>query len=670
MAKKGKAEATAEIPPELVILPTEPRQEKSVPSAEPIYTPEEPGKDDYQFAENGNAVYDRPKSSPYATTPYTLLIGSSEVRYTILEEYLRVYPKWIEGCITDSSQPDQLPIIDLTADVHEDVGHTLVHYLYTGTYQTLRLPGISGIGQRLADYKRSVLAYCVARNHRLEGLEKLAKLHITTSGASLLFFDLLDITADIYGELPPGEQWFVTFLKGTIDAAFKSDRKLFTRDAFLNRIGSNRRFNLVLVNSIVRNLTDSSGPKAKRSRSISRDWYCGWIRTSDVPNTEVELVMPVAADGELTSADKEPRATRTEIDAAEVEPPFVEEEPVTPEAEQYSAQEEPVSAEEEPFVTERRSSSVEKRGRNSKSRMVLTNQRDAAPSLHLSEIISDAEKAFTELPEATLKENRTSTDDDWVPLNLSAKKDKPRLKKFKKTTKKQVVEDPVADLPAAPEAEPVPVIENNLLDFPAAPEIELGPVVESGVDLPEAPALTADVGFGCGGSNSGELWRGFSLGGTKAKKEKTLDWPTAPPPADTADWCWPAAVNSSEEPQVEDVPMPQKKGKKKSKEHPIPPLLTEEDALILQKKDKKKGKKVAVSSPFSYDLPEIRAFSNKNLQNEGSAFSDEHLQNEGYEFSIEHLQNEGWKQCNSCRALLQQLSLLHKQDETLNGNLG
>ncbi|MCJ1377798.1 hypothetical protein MMC17_000894 [Xylographa soralifera] len=345
MVKKGKVEAVAESVPQPVIQPTEALHKASM---EPENTPAESGKGKCRFAETRNvAVHDRPTSSPYTTHPYTLLIGSSRVKYTILEDYLRFCPKWSEKCNFHS---DPLAIIDLTADVHDDAGHTLVHYLNTGTYQTLKLPGKSGIGQQLADYKTSVLVYCVARNHGLPGLETLAKLHVTASGESLPFFDLLDITAAVYGELPAGEQWFVTFLKSTIDAAFRSDRDLFRRDAFLNRIGDNRSFNLVLINSIVRNLTESNETTSKHSGPVSRQSSRGGIRASDFQNTTVELVIPVAAE-------KDPVATKADSLAAK-------EEHLAAKIERVFAKEEPIATKEDPLSAKWTSSSLQERGRS------------------------------------------------------------------------------------------------------------------------------------------------------------------------------------------------------------------------------------------------------------------------------------------------------------------
>ncbi|MCJ1434165.1 hypothetical protein MMC27_003532 [Xylographa pallens] len=457
MVKKGKVEAITEVVPEPQTI--EVLHEVGVNSMEPEQTPAESGKDKCRFAETRNvAVHDRPTSSPYTTHPYTLLIGSSRVKYTILEDYLRFVPKWSEKC---NFRSDPLPIIDLTADVHEDAGHTLVHYLNTGTYQTITLPGKSGIGQKLADYKTSVLAYCVARNQGLPGLEILAKHHVTVSGERLPFFDLLDITAAIYGDLPAGEQWFVTFLKSTIDAAFKSDKDLFRRDAFLNRIGDNRSFNLVLVNSIVRNLAESNKTTSKSSAPVSRQSSRDRIRASDFQNTTVELVMPVVTENDHFTANKERLAAETKS---------------------ILANEEPVATKEGPLFDNLRSTSVEKRGRSPGARSSFVNHPDTP--LYQSEGISYGETARMQQLEAIPKDDRTSTDDGCAPLDLSSKNVKPKVKKSKKIIKKKTDWDFV---PVPPAPEPIPVLE---------PEF----------GIVKAPAVTAEHGFGGWGSNAKMTW--------------------------------------------------------------------------------------------------------------------------------------------------------------------
>ena len=325
---------------------------------------------------------------PYTTHPYTLLIGSSRVRYTILEDYLRFVPKWSEKCNFHS---DPLPVIDLSADVHEDAGHTLVHYLNTGTYQTLTLPGKPGISQSLAEYKTSVLVYCIAKNHGLPDLETLAKLHVTASGECLPFFDLLDITAAVYEDIPAKEQWFLTFLKSTIDAAFRNDRDLFRRDAFLNRIGTNRSFNLVLVNSIVRNLAKNN-------------------------ETTVELVMP-------PTTELDPIAAEAKLESAE-------EERLAAEMEDSLSKKASVATKEDLFLTNWTSSALEQRGRSPEPHASAMNDPDT-PSSHQSEGMSGGETARTQPVDAAPKDDRTSIDDNCALPDLSTENVKPKVKKFK-----------------------------------------------------------------------------------------------------------------------------------------------------------------------------------------------------------------------------------------------
>jgi hypothetical protein len=63
-------------------------------------------------------------------------------------------------------------------DLDDDVGHTLVHYLYTGAYRTLKLRGVVQDIEKITEYKKSVLVYSAARTYGLNGLEMLAKTHM------------------------------------------------------------------------------------------------------------------------------------------------------------------------------------------------------------------------------------------------------------------------------------------------------------------------------------------------------------------------------------------------------------------------------------------------------------------------------------------------------------
>ncbi len=107
------------------------------------------------------------------TPAFTLSIGPSRIQYTVLQEFLRQCPELAHICRSNPwSRTIALPELD------EDIGHTLVHYLYTGTYQTLKPRDVSGEVERITGYKRNVHLYCAARTYGPGGLELLVKGNI------------------------------------------------------------------------------------------------------------------------------------------------------------------------------------------------------------------------------------------------------------------------------------------------------------------------------------------------------------------------------------------------------------------------------------------------------------------------------------------------------------
>ena len=505
-----------------------------------------------------------------------------------------------------------LPTIDLS-DVDEDVGHTLVHYLHTGTYQTLKLPGIPAIVQRLSEYKRSLRSYCVAKRYALNGLENLAKAHIDTSGKRIPFFDLLSITEELYGGVPSCDKWFVTFLENMIDAAFRTDKSLFTKGAFLNRIGDNTRYNLVLVNSIVRNLTKSSKVMTSSLGSTYGRCCCG-LRCN---KTEVELVMPTAAKEE------------------------------SPMFENYST--------------------IEESGRSPRPRVSSTHS-FGTPSSCSSEVFSCTEVPHgpaaevscgraVEAPcgppiEAALRSDRCSVEEDWVlPRDSSEKRVGLKTKKAKKTIKKKIGKDICPAPPAVLEADYALELE-PVLDIlpPASPIVELDlescfvPRREEALDdenyvfrsrakknmcypppPPAPPAFGSDSEVRYVEVLPSPPEEEVLLPPKKDKKKsKKYTWgsppPPPPPPAPVAvefsngvvyaptvdvvrqNISTETVVEEATLPQVDEVFWPQKKGKKKSTYYVTPKLLQIDDFYIPQKKDKKKGK-MYTSPPLSPSSP-------------------------------------------------------------------
>ncbi|QQK45928.1 hypothetical protein Pdw03_0826 [Penicillium digitatum] len=98
-------------------------------------------------------------------------------------------------------------------DVYEGAGHTLVHFFYSGNYETILSPpdvdtcGIAG------EYRRSILVYHASRKCEIPGLESLAKHYIEHFGKELALYDVLRLTRDVFSTLPEGETWLPNYIK-------------------------------------------------------------------------------------------------------------------------------------------------------------------------------------------------------------------------------------------------------------------------------------------------------------------------------------------------------------------------------------------------------------------------------------------------------------------------
>ena len=136
-------------------------------------------------------------------------------------------------------------------EVDSDIGHTLVHYLYSDQYETLKEPGAIGLPVSTTEYRRVIQVYCAAKLYKLDGLVDQAKNKIELFGTDLSLFDLLEITGDAYLHLPEDEIWLSTYLSDRMKMAFEDDESLFTQDEFVDHVGQNVRFNKLLMKAIV-----------------------------------------------------------------------------------------------------------------------------------------------------------------------------------------------------------------------------------------------------------------------------------------------------------------------------------------------------------------------------------------------------------------------------------
>lgn len=106
------------------------------------------------------------------------------------------------------------------------MGHTLVHYLFTNTYQSLAPKGRSPHEKVAAEFATSIRVYAFARKYELFSLEELAKLEIERLGNALRFSMVLDLVRDAYPDPSADDIWFGNYLKSGLESLLRHPSEL------------------------------------------------------------------------------------------------------------------------------------------------------------------------------------------------------------------------------------------------------------------------------------------------------------------------------------------------------------------------------------------------------------------------------------------------------------
>jgi hypothetical protein len=160
-------------------------------------------------------------------------------------------------------------------EVDEDIGHTLIHYLYTGQYQTLGSAALPDVERTPTEFKRSVLTYCAARLCGIGELEELTKSKIENLSKDLSIFDIQRVTEEISGKLPRHGDWFSAQVDSWAKAALSADDNLLTNSRIVDAIGRNAIFDKALMKALTEMYTELKAKVKQpfagggRSRTIS-----------------------------------------------------------------------------------------------------------------------------------------------------------------------------------------------------------------------------------------------------------------------------------------------------------------------------------------------------------------------------------------------------------------
>ncbi|KAJ9133154.1 hypothetical protein NKR23_g10942 [Pleurostoma richardsiae] len=168
-----------------------------------------------RFLPERNAEEDdtRPQSSisPYAASTIKLHVKDG-IEFTIPRPLLQKCPKLQSPTSWTAS---------LRLEATEDVGHVLVHFLYTETYQCLRPKGTSPTEKIAAEFTTSLRVYALARDYELPALADLAKLEIERLGKGLPFSIVLGLIQSAYPDPSADDVWFGSYLKSGLKSVFQ-----------------------------------------------------------------------------------------------------------------------------------------------------------------------------------------------------------------------------------------------------------------------------------------------------------------------------------------------------------------------------------------------------------------------------------------------------------------
>lgn len=181
--------------------------------------------------------------SPYLTTLVSLLIGPKKARFRVPRAFLSESPQWSRPHSPEFSGWSDEDNIDLPG-VNEEVGHTLVHYLYTGTFQKLQSPEDDDL---TAELKNNVHLYGIATNYGLVGLKELALEKIQTQEGLGDIFDTLVAIKEASKTLPQDDLGLKPYIKKELKAALESDDTLFEKERFLELFGEAKQFDRILI---------------------------------------------------------------------------------------------------------------------------------------------------------------------------------------------------------------------------------------------------------------------------------------------------------------------------------------------------------------------------------------------------------------------------------------
>ncbi|BCS00279.1 uncharacterized protein AKAW2_50620A [Aspergillus luchuensis] len=182
------------------------------------------GYDSYNVSTPGIHEYDQPETSPYGDLPIVISIGRGTQYFVprdIAGQILSLQDHWDKN----DSRIARFPEVD------DDIGHTFIHYLYTGDYQTLKPASTSNMPWRAIEYRRSVLAYSAGTRCGVDGLVHHGRKYMQIFDKDVSLFDMIDLGRECFPRIDE-DRWYSEYLTNRIMTSFESEEGIFQQEEF------------------------------------------------------------------------------------------------------------------------------------------------------------------------------------------------------------------------------------------------------------------------------------------------------------------------------------------------------------------------------------------------------------------------------------------------------
>ncbi|KAF2108295.1 hypothetical protein BDV96DRAFT_262901 [Lophiotrema nucula] len=217
--------------------------------------------------------------SPYRETGIVYLdVGADRIQFGLHRNALSKCEVLSSKLSPQSRGPRSYDTVALP-ELDEPTAHTLVHYLYSGQYET-QTPEHGTANS----YKLGTCVYCAAVRYKLPGLADLAKHEITGLGEDTPIVDILSVARDVaFPTLPVDEQWYSDYVEGSIKRTASGDPSFFTTPAFVSQIGGHERFKEVVVRAMVESLSKAPSVPEPQKDDQDADAKLGEVKVDDTP---------------------------------------------------------------------------------------------------------------------------------------------------------------------------------------------------------------------------------------------------------------------------------------------------------------------------------------------------------------------------------------------------